>query len=340
MPLARALSRRGRRVQVLLSVWDCPQEGGMHALVDGATLRAPHPGRGYRGLFPQLTRLLRREVAAFSPDVLVVSKGLGYAGWVMRWWLSRGGLAVLDMDDDERAWRQRRGQNALLDWCLSRQERQLIRRASGVLAASTALARTAQYLAPTQKVLLLPNGLEPAPERAPVEQNPPQVLLLSRGHDVDVQALRRIWPAILEQAPEASLTLLGGWAQAPKLPRTIHRGWLEPEAYVRTLRRSAIALFLPPDTALVRAKSPARVLDCLAQGVPVVTLDVGEYGRLVRVAGGEPAANEQALLAQAITLLKDAKARGRWSKRASRHAPALSWDHRAAGLDAWLQSAI
>ena len=325
-------------MQLLLPVWDCPQEGGFHANVEGVRLRALQPGIGFKGLFPRLIGLLRQEVLAFAPDMLIVSKGLGYAGWIMQWWLSQGGRAILDLDDDERAWRQRQGRHAWIDGWFTRQELQLIRRASGVLAASTALADMVQRVAPSQRVLYLPNGLPPVPERAAVEHNPPRVLFLSRGHDVHEHALRRIWPAILAQVPDATLVLIGGWSPTPRLPQAMDLGWLELDAYIQALRRSALALFLPPDTPLVRAKSPARLLDCLAHGVPVVALDVGEYGALLRAGGGAPAPDEPTLLAQAIALLKDAKARGRWSKRASRHAPALSWDHRAAGLDAWLMT--
>ena len=338
LPLARALAARGHAVKLLIPAWDCPHQAGRRQ--EGAvTVVAPALGPGARGVYPGLPRRLQREIMAFEPDLLFVSKGLGYAGWAMRWWMKRGGVAALDVDDLERAWLAEGNQ----PWrrLAIRKEAGLVRDAAGVTFASHFLLQHWRPQRPSDDATtsyLLPNGLTRAESRAQVENNPPRVLLLTRGHDVDARTLTRVWRGILARAPEAELLIAGGWRNAPQLPRTRVSGWLAGQAYRNAIAGSAVCLFLPPETPLILAKSPARVLDCIAQGAPVVTLDVGAYGALARAAGGRPASSEEMLIEQVVALLQDTGARAQLSRKIYGGALTLSWARRAAGLDAWLST--
>jgi glycosyltransferase involved in cell wall biosynthesis len=166
-------------------------------------------------------------------------------------------------------------------------------------------------------------------------------LLLTRGHDVDADRLAAVWRAVLDQVPDATLTVAGDWSDAPTgLPRATFRGWLDGVELAHAIRGAAFCFFLPENTPLLRAKSPARLLDCLAQGLPVVTLDVGEYGALTRAAGGAVVANDGDLVSWAARLLRSPELRAAQSQQVWRLAETMSWSRRAAGLDAWLKGLI
>ncbi len=342
LPLARAMAARGHVVELLIPPWDCPQEGGRGQRIGDVRVRVLASGPGARGVYPLLGRQILHAATSFAPDSLIVSKGLGYAGWAMRAWLSQGGRAALDVDDLESAqgWGARR--HPLMRWSLSRQESRLAQEATGVIAASRFLTTFWRQNSerPPATILHLPNGLLPADAPAPVAENPPHVLLLTRGHDVDRNALSRVWTAILARVPQAQLIIAGGWEAAPHPPRAAHLGWLKKAAYLQTISEAALAIFLPPATPLMRAKSPARLLDCLAQGLPVATLDVGEYGAATSLAGGMVATTEQDLVSWATALLRSPEIRSAQGQVIWRRAQTLSWPRRAAELDAWLHELL
>jgi len=349
LPLARALAARGHEVGLLIPAWDCPQSEarGQRSEVGGQVgevrVIVPELGLGGGGVYPQLLGRLQRQIRAFEPDILFVSKGLGYAGRAGRWWMKQGGQIVVDVDDLEPAWHREAGRNRLAAWLLTRQEAALIRDATGVIFASHFLLayyrhiRTQHPKRPLASLpYYLPNGLIPAASRAPVEANPPRALLLTRGHDVDAGALVQVWTQTVARVPQAELLIAGGWTPPQPLPQTRVLGWLPPDRYTQTIRSAAVCLFTPTKKPLVQAKSPARVLDCLAQGVPVLTLDVGEYAALVREGGGEPAPDEAELIARLQQLLTAPQARGRAGQEAFAGITPLHWDRRAASLETWL----
>ena len=337
LPLARAMAARGHAVELLIPPWDCPQEAGRAQEDGGVRVRWLALGPGARGVYPRLSRALTRAVREAAPDVLIVSKGLGYAGRAMSSWLASGGRALLDVDDleDGRGWGAQR--NWLLRRALVRQERRLAQRATGVITASRFLADEMRARHPGQRVFYLPNGLTRAPERARVEENGRVALLLTRGNDVAPNRLVAVWRAALERVADAELWVAGDWADAPaNLPRVLFRGWLAGAELAAAVRAAALCFFLPDDTPLLRAKSPARLLDCLAQGLPVATPDVGEYGTLTRAVGGAVVANDGDLVSWAAKLLRSPELRAAQSQQVWRRAEALSWSRRAAELDAWL----
>ncbi len=345
-PLARALAARGHQTALVIPAWDCPDEDEQSWPVGEEEERGPGPtaviipplGPGRRGVYPLLGKRLRREIAAFRPDVLIVSKGLGYAGWAARWWWKQGGRVVVDVDDLEQAWQRKQGRHPGIIWMLARQEQVLIRDATGVMVASRFLQ---SHWTPARGAksppYYLPNGLIPASIRVPVETYPPRVLLPTRGHDVDAGILAQVWPQIHARVPRATLFIVGGWRPSGFLPQAHVLGWLSRPDYLQAIRSAAMCLFLPQKKPLVQAKSPARVLDCLAHGVPVLTLDVGEYAAMIRHTGGDPAENPRELLTQCVHLLVNIQARGRMSETVFARMPRLSWAERAASLESWLQ---
>ena len=97
-------------------------------------------------------------------------------------------------------------------------------------------------------------------------------------------------------------------------------GWVPAASRAGLFAATDVALLPVSDTPLNRAKSPMRLLDLLAAGVPVVTQDVGEYGRLVSdgLTGlvTEPG-SEGALAAAVVRLLRDPLLRERLGQAAA-----------------------
>ncbi len=338
LPLAAALAGQGHVARVLVPAWDCPGEAGRAETWHGVEVISPALGPAPHPLADPL--LLRRLLAAaksFRPTIVHVSKGLGYAGAVGGLWLRRAGVPVfLDQDDLETEAGWGAGRSRPARWLIERQESYLLRRARGVTVAARALeARAIPLRGSAAGVLYLPNGVDSAPIPAVVEQNPPVVLVYTRGNDLSPGRLRKLWAGILTAAPQSRLRIVGDWPDAPDLPRGERLGWLEDEALATVLMGVAVALFPVTDDARTRAKSPARLLDCLAQGLPVVTEEVGEYAALTGEAGAVLAAgDDDGLVRVCSQLLLRPEMRQAWGRAAWEQAKAHSWQRRAEAVRA------
>jgi len=339
LPLAVALAGQGCTVEVLVPAWDCPGEAGRVQEQTGVRVVCPAVGPAPHPLVdPLLLHRLQRALTAFEPDIVHVSKGLGYAGLLARYGLQRGsGRVYLDLDDLETAAGWGRQRSWLWRHLLIGQERDLVRRVAGVTVAAIALRPYVSRQRPDAgRPLYLPNGLDPAPTPAAVAANPPVVLVYTRGHDIAADRLARLWMSILERVPTAHLRFLGDWTAAPRLPQAEYRGWCTGEALITALRSAAVAFFPVTDDARTRAKSPARLLDCLAQGLPIVTADVGEYGLLTGRGGVVvPPDDDEALIEAVTTVLLASDYRAALGQAAWHQAHRHTWPRRAAALLAW-----
>jgi glycosyltransferase involved in cell wall biosynthesis len=274
---------------------------------------------------------------AFRPDIVHAFKPIGYSGVLAVLLQHRGYRVVVDVDDleTEAGWGQHRrwGLRQLVGW----QERSVLRRTADVSAASRYLDDWVAGIR-SGPCLYLPNGLDRASEPAPVAFNPAIVLLYTRGNDVSAARVARLWSAILQKTPQASLRIVGDWSEAPKdLPRCERLGWLEGEALAAAIRGSALALFPIEDNPLVRAKSPGRLLDCLAHGLPIVTEDVGEYGLLAGPGAALSAGDDDALAAATVEFLENRSARAARAEISWRQAGRHTWTRRVAALAGWYE---
>jgi glycosyltransferase involved in cell wall biosynthesis len=119
------------------------------------------------------------------------------------------------------------------------------------------------------------------------------VLLYSRFVEHGPEDVWQVWQRVLAAEPGAQLLVAGQGrsgeerrlaqlaAQAGAGPSLRVLGWLPPSARPGLFAAVDAALLPVQDTPLNRAKSPMRLLDLLAAGVPVATQRVGEYGELV-----------------------------------------------------------
>lgn len=337
VPLARQWQQMGHDVLVLIPAWDCPQQAGQSWYDQGVRCLAPARGPSFHPLAdPWLLQRCWQAGRDFKPDVVHVFKGLGYSGLLGYRFHCLHIPVFVDMDDLEsaRGWGGQRPW--LVRWWGGRQERAMLMHARGVSVAAIVLKPWVNRRRRERgSILYVPNGGDRADSPAAVAANPPVVLLYTRGNDVDGDRLRTIWQRVLGSVPEAELRVVGDWPDLPALPRTQVMGWLTGKALNKALRGSALAIFPVKDTPLVRAKSPARLLDCLGQGLPIVTEDVGEYVLLAGIEQAVPAEDTQALAEEAIVLLQQPELRRRRSELSWQQATRYDWAHLAAGVIDW-----
>jgi glycosyltransferase involved in cell wall biosynthesis len=347
LPLARALAAGGHTVRVLIPPYDCRRQSGVSwcdqgVQVDNLDLPPLHSSLSQLAL----ARKIAQVALAWQPDMVHCFKPKGPAG-LAAWLLDRKPgwrvPLVMDADDWEIGWSPVVGYPLLWQRFFRWQEQWGLRRADSVTAASrwlvsyagglrASFAQTADTNDP--KVYYLPNGVDPVPAFPARQQmgKPPVVLAYTRFVEHTPEELISVWQRVLEYEPQARLIVTGpgSGTEASRLlsaARTagvshsmLMAGWVPAASRAGLFAAIDVALLPVSDTLLNRAKSPMRLLDLLAAGVPVVTQDVGEYGRLVSdgLTGlvTEPG-SEGALAAAVVRLLRDPLLRERLGQAAA-----------------------
>lgn len=301
LPLAKALTRRGYDVALFLPPWSYPQDGGRVWEENG--VRIENVTIAPRAQIP--FRLLARA-RAFQPDVIHIFKPKGYAG-IAQWlgWQARRvgrmrARIILDTDD----WEGAGGWNELepYSWAQKKffawQEQWGLRHADAVTVASRALETIVWSLGVArEKVLYLPNGANPLPVSdvtpAQIRQelglgDAPVMLLYTRFFEFDLARAVEILSRVFARMPNAKLLLVGkglfgeekkflemaaanGWRE-----RVVDAGWVEAEKLRAYFAASDVGLFPFDDTLVNRCKCSLKLIDLLANGVPVVAEAVGQ----------------------------------------------------------------
>jgi len=145
-------------------------------------------------------------------------------------------------------------------------------------------------------------------------------LLYTRFVEHSAQDVWQVWQQVLAAEPDARLLiagqgrageehLLAQMAAEAGAGRSVQvLGWLPASARSGSFAAVDAAMLPVQDTLLSRAKSPMRLLDLLAAGVPVATQRVGEYGEMVQdgVTGLlAPPDDPAALACSVVALLRD-----------------------------------
>ncbi len=354
LPLAKALVRRGHRVGLFLPPWDSPADSG-RAWTDQGVSIVNVPGRHPA----TLTAHLLRAILAYHPDIVHAFKPKAYAGFIVQalWYARQTGLwrgrLIVDADDWEGAggWNARAGYPKAAQWLFAWQEAWGFRHADVLTVASRWLATQAERLG-AYHVVYVPNGVDLAhwPPRPMSPSGPPTALLLTRFIEFAPGRLADIWAAVQARLPKAHLVVAGG---ALRDEAHIARCLLEaasPHASVRWLgpipydalpslcAKADLALFPADAHRLNRAKCPARLVDMMAAGLPVVASRVGEHETYV--VHGETGLlvppGDTAALAQAVVwLLSDPEEARRMGQAGRRRVAAeFTWDHLAPRVEA------
>jgi glycosyltransferase involved in cell wall biosynthesis len=304
--IARALAYRGHRVTILLPPYDNAADSGRTWEQDGVCVEnmvLRRDDAAHRLVVP--LRLARRATR-LDPDVVHIFKPIGYSGlaglYLRRF--SRRPL-VLDADDWEGpgGWSDILGYPALWRRVFAWQERWLPCHADAVTVASRTLQARVQGLGvDPARVTYLPNGPDPRlremaeispAETAQVRQelgvgDAPFALYLGhvpRGSDLDlaVEAMAEL----ADEMPQVRLVVAGVGEGLEDLRQQVDRlglggrvllvpGWIEHDRAPCYLA-AADAIVAPyRDTLINRAKCPAKVVQAMALGRPVVTSRVGQ----------------------------------------------------------------
>jgi len=345
LPLARALARLGHRVKVVLPAWDWPADAGRvwhDAGVQVCTL--PAGGRRPGRASPWLTWEMLRAALVPQPDVLHAFKPVGYAGMVALLSSLKPGrrfAVVVDMDDLEgrAGWAPLVSRTRLEAWLRDAQERWALRHADALTAASRNLREMALAAGMSaERVLLLRNGCEPAQppagspawraERAAARRrlglagDEPALLWATRFGEANPRRAAGLIAALLSQRPDARL-LIAGAGQSPEAEarfwdvlaglnlsqreKVVSMGWLEPAAWRAVVLAADIGIMPLEDTAINRARCPAKAPQMLAWGLPLVAERVGEVTYyLADTAAGRlcPPGDEQAFVMAALDMLE------------------------------------
>lgn len=347
--LAAAPARRF--VQEGVEVW---YVGQMHARkVGGQTVRfGPW---ALLGVVLAATWGMIRGVLQSPADVYHLGKPQpvnGLAALIAIWGIRRQGFYV-DCDDDERY--SNRFTAGWQTWLFGAWQWLLPNVALGVTVNTPELA---QRLVPAGKrVVLVPNGVDLAAAAAP---NAAQVAGLRAAlglenrrviiyvgtlalHNHPVDLLLEAFAQLAPEWPEATLLLVGGgedldplqaWVAARGLTGQIR--FTGQVAYGLVMQLLALAeMSVDPvrDDPVARARSPLKLFESLALGVPVVTGAVGDrpvlldQGRAgVLVAPGDAAALAEGM----VHLLRDPIHGARLGVHGRSHAARYDWDQLAA----------
>ncbi len=311
-PLARELAKRGHVVTVFALHYDWPHLsprryddhgvsviylGQMHVRKIGSRKLYFDPGRL---LMVSLASTIRLAVALWQSDADVIQLCKPQPINALAAQLgSRGRPIFCDCDDYEAATNLFTGewQRRIVRYF----EDKVVSYAQG-LTVNTRFTFN-RYVAlgyPAQRVIYVPNGVErnrfeklfadPAATRRRwgFEESTPVIVYVGTmsilSHAVDL--LLEAFAMVLRQRPETKLLLVGGGedfdilaAMTDKLgvsQQTIFAGRQPPEEIPAILSLATVSVDPVRDDAIAAARSPLKVIESLAVGIPVVTGDVGD----------------------------------------------------------------
>jgi len=169
---------------------------------------------------------------------------------------------------------------------------------------------------------------------------PSNAPIVLTGRDWEYQRSLHIFATVLKWVPDALLIVLG--TEYPPATRTAQElgiagqvhftGWVNDEDYPRYIACADVCFLSLEDTLLHRARWPAKILDYLAAGRPVVTNGVGEVLDLFsqHEVGMLAPYDIEAMAGAIATLLRDRERRLYYGEQA-RRVMVGKWDWRVKG---------
>ena len=311
LPLAAELQGLGHEVVIIAPPYTNPEDSGRTETVNGVTIHniALGPGKGTL-CAPFLAWRMFRAALEEKPDLVHLFKPKGYGGLaaMLLLALTRLGrrLPPLFVDCDDREGRG--GMNELHPYSLPErllfdfQERRIPRRAAGVTVASRALQAMVRGLGVAEpKIFYLPNCASATPhadggavrERFGIAPGTPVVFLYTRFFEFEQEKLHFLFQEIFRRVPGVRFLVVGKGRQGEEEQlleaarkkgfesALLSAGWIPPEELPGYLAAGDVALYPFDDTPVNRSKCPAKLIELLRAGVPVVADRVGQIGEYI-----------------------------------------------------------
>lgn len=262
-----------------------------------------------------------------------------------------GARMLVDCDDYEAganrfaaAWQQR----MVALW-----EERLPRFAAGVSVNTRFMQRYCEeHAVAAERICYVPNGVRDAqfgpPNRAHVQalraalglESHPTLIYFGAISTIahGVGLLLEAFARVLHELPQARLMLVGDGDDRPALQAhsaelgiahaVIWAGSVAPEALPVYLGLAEASCDPVVDTPAMAARSPLKIVESLAQGLPVITGDVGDRRELIGASAGLIVApgDASALAAGITTLLSDQRMRTTMANAAREQAEKLRWE--------------
>jgi glycosyltransferase involved in cell wall biosynthesis len=369
LPVARELARAGHFPDLLMLHPTLDRAGQASGMCDGVAWRYVAQMHVYglpgqrRALGPaelllvslRAAAALARQAVQARPDVLVIAKPQPINGLAALLAQRVTGCRLhLDCDDYEAganrfssAWQRRMvawWEDALpaRAWATTANTRVLFERCRALGANPERLRYVPNGISAEQMRPLAPGRREALRAALGLEDRPTLIYLgalSSVAHGVSL--LLEAFERVLARLPQARLLIVGQGDDRLALeqealargigPAVLWAGWVPARAapaYLALADASADPVF---DTVAMAARSPLKVVESMAQGIPVVTGDVGDRREMLGQAGGvlvRPG-DAVALADGIVALLGDPDLARRMSAGARERAAAYRWERLA-----------
>lgn len=306
VPLAAELASLGCEVKIIAPPYTNPDDSGTIETVRGITVQNIRLGPFTGGTSaPILAWRMFRAALAEKPDLVHLFKPKGYGGLaaMLQAACMRLGMPMpylfIDTDDLEGSG----GMNEICDYSPAEkrffafQEQWLPRHAAGVTAASRSLVEMLQEKGlPPRHLLYLPNCVENIPpgngpavrKQLGIAQDLPVLLLYTRFFEFGQNILHQVLTEIVHQVPAVRILVVGKGRHGEESQllqaaqdkgfsdNLVMAGWIAPAHLPDYLAAADVALYPFNDTAVNRAKCPAKLTELLRAGIPVVADRVGQ----------------------------------------------------------------
>lgn len=372
LPLAGELQNIGHTVTIIAPPYTNPEDSGKVEVVRGvrlANVTLPSCGKALGTLL--LAWRMFRATLAEKPDVVHLFKPKGYGGLAAMLMLSlrRAGIhmPVLCVDTDD--WEGKGGMNDLHAYSPAEkrlfafQEQWLSRHSVGMTVASRELECLTKGLGvPAERIFYLPNCVEDVPpgdgarvrKKLGIDADVPVVLLYTRFFEFAQNRLHRVFAETFRLVPNIRFLVVGKGRHGEEdqllrasremgfAPALAMAGWLEPEDIPDYLAAADVAIYPLDDTVVNRAKCPAKLIEVIRAGIPVVVDRVGQATEYMPVVDSnllcEPGNGEE-MVEKIVTLLRD-RDKSQLLGRDGRRSLLLryNWKNIAKGLDSFYRS--
>lgn len=380
-PLAREIASRGHQVTISalhsnftsLAERDFSREGvGVH-YVSQMHVRKEASKKEYfstGGLIRIATRAswaLIRQALTIPTDIIHIAKPHpmnGIAGLLAKFFSDR--ILFLDCDDFESG--STRFSSAWQRQVVQIFEKNLPR-ISQLISTNTLFMQSnlISWGIPEERILYLPNGVDldrfPKPKQAEVNKlisqlelsNHPVIAYIGTmslpSHPIDL--LIQAFNEVLQSLPNAILLLVGGGEDLPELQSLVERlgitasvrftGRVVPEEVAIYYALADVSIDPVYDNSAARGRSPLKLFESWACGVPFITADVGDRKELI----GDPPAgllsdpgNSTNLGQQILDVLQNPRLSRCLIENGKKRVLNYTWDHLSERMEAAYLSAF